>query len=80
MAMTRPCIQIRADELHEGIPYKRCPKCGEMKALDDFGLRRKVGAAKDGRDVIAAQSWCHPCRVPGPEATSDPVTGGEPLL
>ena len=73
--MARPTIQIQVDEVRGGRPFKRCPKCGEVKDLDEFGLRRKVGAGKDGRDVIAAQSWCHPCRgvgTPGSEETTDP--------
>lgn len=61
--MLRPRILIHAEELRDGIPYKRCPKCGDMKELDDFGLRRKVAAAKTGQDIISVQSRCHDCRV-----------------
>lgn len=68
--MLRPRILIHAEELRDGIPYKRCSKCGHMKELNDFGLRRKVGAAKGGQDIISAQSRCHDCRTEKEEATS----------
>lgn len=55
-------IQISADELRDGKPFKLCPKCHDMKDLNAFGLRRKVGAAKHGVDVITTQAWCGTCR------------------
>lgn len=59
----RDTINIHIDELREGKPYKKCPCCGEVKEINEFGLRRKVGAGKNGTDVLADQSWCRVCRT-----------------
>jgi hypothetical protein len=58
----RDTINIHIDELREGKPYKRCPNCGDVKEINEFGLRRKIGAGKNGADVIADQAWCRVCR------------------
>lgn len=58
----RDVIQIHVDDVKDGKPLKRCPKCGILKDLDEFGLRRKVGAARNGADVISAQAHCRDCR------------------
>lgn len=58
----RDTINIHIDELRDGKPYKRCPNCGVLKEINEFGLRRKIGAGKNGTDVLADQSWCRPCR------------------
>lgn len=58
----RDTINIHIDELREGKPYKRCPNCGCVKEINEFGLRRKIGAGKNGADVIADQAWCRVCR------------------
>jgi hypothetical protein len=55
-------IQIHADELRNGKPFKRCSRCTLVKDINEFGLRRKSGAAKHGHDVITTQAWCSACR------------------
>lgn len=62
-------IQINADELRNGKPFKKCPHCAILKDLNDFGLRRKSGAAKHGFDVITTQAWCSACRAHSPTDT-----------
>ena len=64
-------IQINADELRNGKPFKKCPHCAILKDLNDFGLRRKLGAAKHGIDVITTQAWCSACRA---HSDTDSVT------
>ena len=59
---SRDQINIHIDEIRDGKPFKTCPCCGELKELNEFGLRRKVGAGKNGVDVIADQAWCRFCR------------------
>jgi len=59
---TRDTVRIHADKIIDGVAHKECPNCGEMKPLDDFGLRRKKNAGPEGEDVIADQSWCRDCR------------------
>ena len=60
--LERAEVRIHADEIIDGIAYKRCPECGELKPLDDFGVRRKKNAGAGGQDVITDQSWCRSCR------------------
>jgi len=35
---------------------RRCPRCGEVKSLDEFATRRSPG-----RDVEKVQAYCRPC-------------------
>jgi len=51
-------LQINVHGVVDGRPVRKCPKCGEMKDLNDFGLRNK------GEGVVANQSWCRGCRNP----------------
>lgn len=57
-------LQINVDGIVDGRPVRVCPHCGKTKDLNEFGLRRMKGAARDGADVVANQSWCQACRVP----------------
>lgn len=61
----RDILQITVDEMRNGRLYKRCPHCGVLKEIGEFGLRRKIGAGKRGADVIALQAWCFTCRSKG---------------
>lgn len=68
-------VQIKVDELRDGKLHKRCPHCGVLKEINEFGLRRKQGAGRNGVDVIAAQAWCKTCRpLGGKPSESDPDT------
>lgn len=62
--MPKPEVHIHADKIVNGVAHKKCPNCGQMKPLSEFGLRRMKGAAKDGEDRITDQSWCRDCRRP----------------
>lgn len=55
-------VRIKVDELRKGRPFRKCPKCALVKDLNQFGLRRMIGAARNGVDVVAAQAWCKSCR------------------
>lgn len=46
------------------IPVWTCPKCGEGKAIEEFGLRKRDDI-HPGQDVFHKQSWCKGCRKPG---------------
>jgi hypothetical protein len=60
--MDRDEVKINADKIIKGVAHRNCPKCGVLKPLDDFGLRRMAGYGKDGSDRVTNQSWCRPCR------------------
>lgn len=62
MAVKKATVKIHADGLIDGIAYRRCPKCKELKALDEFGLRTMVGQGENGLDLLTNQSWCQECR------------------
>jgi len=64
MTEPRDEIRIRGDEIIDGVVYRRCPECGELKPLDEFGLRRMAGYGHNGGDRITNQSWCRDCRTP----------------
>ena len=32
-------LRIQVDELRDGKLYRRCPNCGVLKEINDFGLR-----------------------------------------
>ena len=55
-------VRILASEVINGEAHRKCPKCGETKPLDDFGLRRMTGRGVDGGDLVTNQSWCRECR------------------
>ncbi len=55
-------VRINADEIVDGVPHRTCPKCKELKPLDDFGLRKMGVPGKHGGDLITNQSYCHACR------------------
>ena len=56
----RTIVNIKATKLVNGRPAKRCPKCGETKDLDDFGLRYMQ--RPDGTQEVRDQSRCRNCR------------------
>lgn len=60
-------LQINIHGVVDGRPVRRCPHCGELKDLNEFGLRRIQGKGKDGSDVVANQPWCRTCRTPQSE-------------
>lgn len=60
--ITRDEIRLAVDEVRGGVPYRRCPKCKEMKPMDDFGLRKMGVTGKHGGDIVANQSHCRACR------------------
>ena len=47
---------VKADSYKGGVLYRKCPKCGEVKPLIEFGLR------KMGNGKVREQSWCKKCR------------------
>lgn len=53
-------LQLRIDEVRDGKPFKRCPKCDTSKDVNEFGLLKKVGSG--GVEVVAFQAWCSACR------------------
>ena len=42
-------------------PVWMCPKCTELKTLDEFGLRLRDDAYP-GQNRVQKQSWCKDCR------------------
>lgn len=62
--MEKPRIKILADRIVNGIAHRACPHCGEMKPIDDFGLRRMRPLQPGEPPMITNQSWCRPCRNP----------------
>lgn len=58
----RDKVRIRGDKIIDGIVYRRCPKCGRMLPLDDFGIRRMALQGGDGADLLTNQSQCRDCR------------------
>ena len=58
----RPKTIIQSSRTINGVAYRKCPRCEEEKAIDDFGLRRLAGKGPEGEDVVRNQSWCRPCR------------------
>jgi len=57
-------LRIQVDELRDGKLYRRCPNCGVLKEINDFGLRTFKAGGTEGQDIIANQSWCRECRKP----------------
>ena len=55
-------VRIAVDEVRDGVPYRKCPKCRKMKSLDDFGLRKHSSLNAEGQEIMANQSWCRGCR------------------
>ena len=55
-------VRILADAIIDGIVHRKCPQCGDLKPLDEFGLRRMASHGKDGRDLLTNQSRCRDCR------------------
>ena len=51
---------ISSEGYHDGILYRRCPHCGEVKPISEFGLR---AMRPDG--PVREQSWCKQCRSRG---------------
>jgi len=66
MAEPRDEVRIRVDEVINGIAHRKCPNCGELKPLDEFGLRRMHGRGREGAELVTNQSWCRNCRRPQP--------------
>lgn len=65
MAQTRDEVRVLADEIIDGVVHRCCPKCGELKPLDEFGMRRMAGYGREeGTDLVTNQSWCRTCRRP----------------
>jgi len=62
--MEKPRIKILADHIVDGVVWRTCPHCGEMKPLDDFGLRRIRPTHLGEPPLVTNQSWCRPCRSP----------------
>ena len=40
-----------------GVQYRRCPHCGKLKPIEDFGYRAMTPGGK-----VREQSWCKECR------------------
>ena len=55
-------LKILADKIVDGVVHRTCPHCGEMKPLNDFGLRRMQPAIPGEPPTVTNQSWCRPCR------------------
>ena len=55
-------VRIAVDEVRDGVPYRKCPKCVTMKPLDAFGIRKLTEKTASGQDILANQSWCRDCR------------------
>ena len=49
-----PIIQF--ENYEDGSMMRRCPHCGELKPIEDFGMRDM------GDGTIRNQSWCKDCR------------------
>lgn len=60
--MSHEETRIHADEIIDGIAYRKCPKCEKLKPLDDFGIRRMKTSGKGGGPLLTNQSWCRSCR------------------
>lgn len=50
----KPIIQF--ENYYDGSMMRRCPHCGELKPIEDFGMRDM------GDGTIRNQSWCKDCR------------------
>lgn len=62
MSEKRDTVRVRADKVIDGVVYRKCPNCGELKPLDEFGLRRMKDQPEEGSNLITNQSWCRVCR------------------
>ena len=51
---------MREDE-RGTVPLWRCPNCGEMKTIEEFGWRYRKDAYLEN-DIWHKQSWCKVCR------------------
>ncbi len=47
----------------EGTPLCTCSHCGQLKPLEEFGLRKRDDI-RPGEDLYHKQSWCVACRRP----------------
>lgn len=47
---------INATGYNGSEPTRKCPKCGKVKPISDFGFR------KMGSGEVRNQSWCKACR------------------
>lgn len=50
-------LTIRAEEYEDGVAYRRCPHCGQVKPIEEFGLRAMTPGGE-----VREQSWCKACR------------------
>jgi hypothetical protein len=62
MPREKDSVVIHGDEIIDGVVYRYCPHCGELKPLSGFGIRRMVGRGEEGNDLLTNQSWCQECR------------------
>jgi len=63
--MKRDTVRIKVDDIINGIAHRRCPNCGKLKPLDDFGIRKMAGYGSNGENLVTNQSWCRECRRAG---------------
>lgn len=55
----RQQVRINAVGLINGVIYCHCPKCGQDKPIDEFGIRTLKRGTKR---TVRNQSWCRHCR------------------
>ncbi len=60
--MQRDIVVVQGEKDKTGTVHRKCPSCGVVKPLNDFGLRRMKHAGPNGEDVVRNQSWCRDCR------------------
>lgn len=66
--MQKDRVVVQGEQDKTGAVHRKCPCCGVVKPLNDFGLRRMKNAGPNGEDVIRNQSWCRECRSSGRRA------------
>lgn len=55
LVLTAERITVQGDT---GVVTLKCPACGKMKPLGDFGIRQM----RPGQVLKRNQSWCKDCR------------------
>ncbi len=59
-----PCMIIDADKVRYEGKIRKCPRCGQEKALlKGFGLRRKAYPNDSTRYRVLARTYCKSCHV-----------------
>jgi len=61
MPVTLPEPDDMREDTHGTVPLWRCPNCGQLKKIEEFGWRYRRDIYPD-QNVWHKQSWCKECR------------------